>query len=105
PPMHRHRRIRQQREFVSAAAMIGVSMSIDNQIELQPMIGKHAEVTLDSVLERIDDNRALGALRSQQVGLTLRVVQLAENHVPSCAAGRERLSLRRSNVRRSSRTV
>jgi hypothetical protein len=61
--------------------MVGVGMGVDNEIKLKPMVGQHAEVTLDAVLERIDYHRAFHAFGSEQIGLTLGVVQFAKDHV------------------------
>src|SRR5579864_611081 len=66
---------------MGAAPMIGVGMRVNNEIELEPMVREHAEVTLDAVLDRIDYHCALHAFGSEQVGFALGVVQFAKDHV------------------------
>jgi hypothetical protein len=57
PPMHHDRRARKLAEFDRAAAMVGVSMSVDDHLELAPVISKHCEVSFDFVPQRIDQRR------------------------------------------------
>src|SRR5271156_6479605 len=61
--------------------MVGMSMRVDDEIELEPMVRQHAEIALDAVLDRIDYHRALHAFGSEQVGFALGVVQFAKDHV------------------------
>ena len=79
--MHRDRRSGQLRELECAAAMVDVSVSVDNQIELPSAIGEDAEVALDLVAERIDHDCLAGALRHTQVGFAFGVIEFLKKHI------------------------
>ena len=49
--MHRDRRVGQRAQLHRAAAMIGVSVSVDDQVEAQSVIGEDREVALDLVAQ------------------------------------------------------
>ena len=66
--MHRYRRIGQLAQLHRAAAMIGVSMRVDDQIQTPSVIGENREIALDLLTQRIDDGGLAGCRRDRKVG-------------------------------------
>src|SRR4029077_8604260 len=79
--MHRDRRSGQLCELECAAAMVDVSVRIDDQIELQSAVGEDGEVTLDLIAERIDPSFSAVALRHAEIGFAFAVIEFLEEHV------------------------
>ena len=78
--MHRDRRVGQRAQLHRAAAMIGVSMRVDDQIQAPSVIGEDREVALDLVAQRIDDDGLATGFRDRDVGFALAVIEFAKDH-------------------------
>jgi len=55
--MHHDRRAGKLAEFDRVAAMVGVRMSVDDHLELSPVIREQRDIALDFVPHRIDQRR------------------------------------------------
>jgi hypothetical protein len=78
--MHHDGRIGQRAQLHRAAAMIGVRVSVDDQVEAQSMISEDRKVSLDLVANWIDDGGLAGRFRDRQVSLALAMIEFAKDH-------------------------
>jgi hypothetical protein len=78
--MHHDRRIGKLRQIHRAAAMIGVSMRVDDRIEAQSVIRKDGEIALNLVAQGIDDGSPPTRFRDRKVRLALAMIEFAKDH-------------------------
>ena len=64
--MHPDRRTGKLAQLYRAAAMIGVSVGVDDQIQTPSVIREDREVALDLVAQRIDDGSLAGCFTRSQ---------------------------------------
>src|ERR1700676_4448171 len=69
--------------------MIGVSVSVDDQIQTPSVIREDREVALDLVAHRIDDGGLARCFCDRKVGFALAAIQFAKDHLifPRTATG------------------
>ena len=60
--------------------MIGMGVGIDNEVQLETMVGEHREIPFDVGVERVYQNRVSPALVGYQIGLAAFAVELAQDH-------------------------
>src|SRR5208282_2612275 len=87
--MHHDRRTGQLAQLHRAAAMIGVSVRVDDRIQTPSVIREDREVALDLVAQRIDEGGLAGCFRNRKVGFALATIEFAKDHstVPRTATG------------------
>src|SRR5271170_3214984 len=73
--MHHDWRIGQHAQLHRAAAMIGVSMRVDDRIEAQSVIRKDRKVALELVAQGIDDGGPATRFRNRKIGFALAVIK------------------------------
>src|SRR5271155_2960423 len=78
--MHYDWRIGKHAQLHRAAAMIGVSMRVDDRIEAQSVIREDCEVALDLVAQGIDDGSPATRFRNRKVRLALATIEFAKDH-------------------------
>src|ERR1700685_1320998 len=75
--MHRDGRIGQRAQLHRTAAMIGMRVSVDDQVETQSVITEDRQVSFDLVADWIDDGGLAGIFCYRQVSLALAMIQFA----------------------------
>ena len=60
--------------------MIGMGVGIDDQVQLEAVVGEHREIPFDVGVERVYQNRVSPAIVGYQIGLAAFAVELAQDH-------------------------
>src|SRR5712691_11764954 len=81
--VHDHWCASQVMQLPTGSAVVSVSVSVDDGVELAIVIGQHGQIAIDFIFDRIDQRSFMGVLTSQEIGFTLAAVQFAKQHTRS----------------------
>lgn len=69
-------------QLPEASTMIRVGMCIDHVIETAAMVSENGDITLHSLLQRIDQHRPAASLAAQQIGLATSAIKVRKGASP-----------------------